>query len=75
MGARGEVDPAEAGYDMDVWVPEEEVDREGVAAAARRAADGGRRAAARARGQPARIAGDRLCCSRAVGTRAIGGWT
>ena len=30
----GEVDPAEAEYDMDVWVPEEEVDREAAAAAA-----------------------------------------
>ena len=30
----GQIDPAEADYDMDVWVPEEEVDREAAAAAA-----------------------------------------
>ena len=30
----GRIDPAEADYDMDVWVPEEEVDREAAAAAA-----------------------------------------
>ena len=30
----GEVDPAEADYDMDVWVPDEEVDSEAAAAAA-----------------------------------------
>ena len=35
----GQIDPAEADYDMDVWVPEEEVDREAAAAAA----EGGRR--------------------------------
>ena len=30
----GQIDPAEADYDMDVWVPEEEIDREAAAAAA-----------------------------------------